>query len=59
MRAINLKNYSFSFEDKDGNELERKYHFFYNIRHARMFASKLLANSTMNDLDKITVKRVI
>ena len=57
MRAINLKNYSFSFEDKDGNELEKKYYLFYDIRHARMFASKLLADSRINDLYKITVKR--
>lgn len=57
MRTINLKNYSFSFEDKDGNELERRYFWHYNIKKARVHASELLGNSMSNDLDKIIVKR--
>jgi hypothetical protein len=59
MKTKYLKNYSFSFEDKEGNEIQKKHYLFYNIKEARVFASKLLGNSMIYDLHKITVKRVI
>lgn len=59
MKTKYLKNYSFSFEDKERNELEKRYYLFYNIKEARVFASKLLGNSMIYDLHKIRVRRVI
>jgi hypothetical protein len=57
MRTRNLKNYLFIFIDKDENDLMIKYYQFYNIKEAKIHASKLLAESRIYDLDKITVKR--
>lgn len=50
--------YLFSFEDKGKNELMRRYGVFQNIKQAREYATKLVANSMLSDLYRIRTKRV-
>jgi hypothetical protein len=49
--------YIFTFEDKQGNELESLFRFDSNIKEAKKYASKLQAESKLNDLFRIKVKR--
>jgi hypothetical protein len=49
--------YLFLFEDKDKNELWRRYGEFFNIKQAKEYAKKLFASSMQNDLNRIKTKR--
>jgi hypothetical protein len=42
------KEYIFSYQDKNGNELQRKTYEFYNLSEARKFANLILANDNAN-----------
>lgn len=50
-----MKNYKLEFQDVNKNELFTKTIEENNISDARKTASKLLANSNINDLHKIKV----
>lgn len=50
-----MKNYKLEFQDVNKNELFTKTIEENNITAARKTASKLLANSNINDLHKIKV----
>lgn len=55
-KSLKEKQYIFIYEDRNGNELQRKQYSFISIAEARKHAKNLLANSMMNDLHKIVVK---
>jgi len=50
-----MKKYTFIYEDKEGNELQRKDWFAENKKAARKLAKEMLATSMINDLKKIKV----
>jgi len=51
-----MKTYILIFEDKKGNELKRTETTAFNIKEARIYRDKVLANSMINDLYKIRVR---
>ena len=51
-----MKKYSFIFKDKKNNTLLIMNSEFSNIKEARKYAKRKLAESNMNDLHKIVVK---
>ena len=52
------RSYSFSFEDRAGNELESKIKTARDIKEARHMAALEFAETRMNDLYKIRVRRI-
>ena len=56
---LNLRSYKFIYLDRRGNELEVRYYLdsFFNIRNARAYASRLLAENSLNAV-KIKVRRI-
>lgn len=53
-----MKKYNLLFEDKQGNELQRKQIEAFNIKQAREIRDKIFNSSLINDLHKITVKSI-
>lgn len=51
-----MKTYVLTFEDHQGNELEKKEISAFNIKDARQTRDKLKAESKINDLFKIKIK---
>lgn len=51
------KIYVFIFEDRDENELTRREAYCISLKEAKDIAKKYKANSMMNDLHKIVVKK--
>lgn len=58
MKNQTSKEYEIIFRDKDKNELQRKTVHDYSIVIVRNYAKILLANSNLNDLHDVIVKRV-
>jgi len=56
-KTKNMKTYRLSFEDCNKNELSYQIITANNIKEARDFASAKLAESQMNDLKRIKVKK--
>ena len=50
-----MKTYTFIYEDKDNNELQRKEVQALNMRDAKKMAKRAWARSMMNDLHEIKV----
>lgn len=57
-RHSNLKDYELIYQDKQGNELMKKYYECFNLKEATKTAKYLLATTSMNDLHKIVVRRI-
>lgn len=52
-----MKSYTFIYLDKKGNELKSEQRECYSLGEARKLADNLEANSMLNDLKEIRVKR--
>jgi len=55
--TVNGVNYNLIFEDIDGNELERKKIEVKNLKEAKKIVSLYKANSMLNDLYKIVIRK--
>ncbi len=53
-----MKTYILIYEDRKGNELQTEKIEETNIKQARILAAKKLANSMINDLHRIKVRKV-
>lgn len=57
METKRTKIYVFIFEDRNGNELTRREADCISLAEAKDIAKKYKANSMLNDLHKIVVKK--
>lgn len=53
-----MRKYQFIYLTKQGLELQRKEFEANNLKVAKEYAKKVLANSMLNDLHKIEVKTI-